>query len=195
MINKLESVSIEGDVFALGGGEEADFAEAEGVEDLRAKPVTTKVHTDGLEGAGLLRLRATLWDLEACAGVGHVEEGTLAFIGDLLKGSVDGRVLIGILGGKDVVEDILRLNSDEGRMFIEVTHGESEMDSLIGEGAEKMQGPLAVAVFEGSGDDTFDELLPIVPVFNELFNGDQFQVEVPAVFEEFGQPGHGTIFI
>lgn len=107
MINKLQSVSIEGDVFALGGGEEADFAEAEGVEDLSAKSITTEVHTDGFEGAGLLRLRATLWDLEACAGVGHVEEGALAFVGDLLKGSVDGRLLIGIVGGEDVVENIL----------------------------------------------------------------------------------------
>lgn len=66
------------------------------------------------------------------------------------------------------------MNSDEGRILIEFTHRKREMDSLIGEGAEKMQGPIAISVFERSGGDTFDELLAIMPVFNELFNGDQF---------------------
>lgn len=182
-------------MFALGGGEEANFTEAEGVENLCAKSVTSKVHVDGFEGAGLLCLRATLWDLEPCAGVCHVEEGALAFVGDLLKGAIDGRLLIRIEGGKDVVEDIFRLNADKGRMLIEFTHGKSEMDSLISEGTEKMQGPIAVPVFEGSGEDTLDEFLPIMTVLNELFDGDQFQVKVPAIFEEFGQASHGSIFI
>lgn len=175
---------------AFGRGEEADFTEAEGVEDLSTEAVASKVHADRIKGAGWVGVG--LRDLETGAGVGDVEEGAFSLIGDMAQGAVDGGVRI---GGEDIAEDIFRLDPDESGAGIHLAHGESEVDAVVGERAKEVKGPLAEGVLEGARKDALDQFFPAVAVFDELLDGDQFEAESAAVLEQFGEAGHGAILV
>lgn len=193
-----KAVSVEGDVAAVGGGEEADAAEAEHVKDLGTESVTAKIHVDGFEGAGMGIGGRALGNGEAGAGLGHVDKGATAILSDALHGGFDGATgggVFGMGGGEDILEDIFGLDADKGGLGGEFTHGEGEVDALIGEGAENVEGPVAVSVGERLGSDLFDELFAVMAIFDQLLYGDDAEAEAFLEAEQFGEACHGAVLV
>jgi len=191
----MKSVAVEGHVAALRAGQEADTPEAEGVKDLCAESVAAKVHADWLKGAGVIGSRDPRGDLKPGAAVRHVDERATPFLGDAGKGEVDGALFGTILAAEDIVEDIFGLDPDKGRVFVELTHCQGKMDTVIGQRSEKMQGPFAMRVPERLGKDRLNQFLAAVAVLDQLFDGNQFKRKAFPEFPQFREAGHGTVFI
>ena len=109
----MKSIPIEGDMSALGRGEQADAAQAQGVENLCPKTVATKIHAHGFEDASIVIDRSTLGDAETGTGVRHVDKRAFPLLGDLLQGEVDTALLPRGVAIEDITEDILGLNPDQ----------------------------------------------------------------------------------
>lgn len=191
----MEAVSIEGDMLTLRGREEADLSEAEGVEDLGAESVTAKIHMDGFKGAGAVIGICLLWDLQAGAGLGHVDESALTLLCDTLEREVDAAFLSGCMAIKYIAEDIFGLDADESGLLVELTHGEGEMDAVIGQGAEQVQGPVPVGVGKRLGEQGLDKFLAIVAVLDQLLDGDELEAELLAELDQFREACHGSVLI
>ena len=105
--------------------------------------------------------------------MGHVDERSLAFLGDFFAGTVDNPILPGGMTVENIAENILGLHPDKGWFLIQHTHREREMNPVIGQGLEQMERPVTVGVFEWLGMDFLNKLFPIVAILDELFYGYQ----------------------
>jgi len=127
--------------------------------------------------------------------VSHVDKNAPSLPCDACEGKVDGTGVSGILAAEYIVEDIFRLYAHQGGVLSEFAHGQGKMDAIVRERAEQMQIPVSVRVLEGLREDLVDQFLTTVAVFDQLFNGDQFQRKPFAVCLQFGKAGHGPILV
>ena len=116
--------------------QQADLAEAERSENLGADAVIAEIGT----GTGLFAQQGGLH----AAVLLHVHDGAMAGLGNPLQRAHQGAVAAHVAPVEDVAEEVLGVDADEGRVAVQLAHGEGEVVPAIHLATEDVQGEFAV---------------------------------------------------
>ena len=168
--------------------QQADFAQAEGRQDLGADAVVAQVVADAFRRPGLAEQR-----LLHAAVLLHVDDDAMAGLGHMREGGHEGMMAVHARRVENIAQEVLGVHPHEGRRGVERALGEGQVMAPVHLAAENMELELAVFRGERPRGHAFDQLLALVAVFDQRRDGDERHLVALLEFHELRQPGHRAV--
>ena len=209
LLGDFETIAFEGDDLARMVGEDANAAQAEVDEDLRAdaalalhEALAAKVLVDFRARVELdARERVVCFfdgrvDAKAAAAMVQVDEDATIFGGDGFQGAVDDFAAVAGERAENVAGQAMRVHANEGRLrAAELAANEGDVELIVGLGGIGEHAEIAEARGEGRFRDALHVTLMLHAIADQLGNRQKLQIVAPAKFSELRDAGHRAIVV